>query len=774
MEAVIMAGGEGTRLRPLTCDRPKPMVHLCGRPVLDYILELLAQNGITKATISLRYLSDRISSAYPNQRFAGISLRFVEEDKPLGTAGSVRGAIQNADEPILVMSGDALCDFDLRSAIQFHKEKKAAATLILSRVADPREYGLVVTDPSGAVRGFLEKPGWGQAVTDAVNTGIYILSKQALSLIPQNREFDFGKDLFPLMLQKSMPLFGFGVKGYWCDIGDIRAYAQSQFDLLDKKVSTHLDQAERNGIYADVPLPAGKYTIHPPVYIGKQVTIGEGAVVGPYAVLDDGSTVGDYTTLRRSILLPGAYVSMRCELRGVLICAGASLGAHVEAYENVVVGTNAKIGRGARLLPGVRIWPEKVVEDGAHVSRNIKSGSARRGFFDDDGITGEVGIDLTPDFCAKLGAVAGETVGEKFLIVGDDGSNVGKALKQALSAGALSAGARVLDSGSTFESQFLFESVFCKAGMGIFARSSGAKAVLRLCDANGLPLCRKWERNMEIKLYSGEIRRCTPQEYGHPEEMSGIGALYARALTNLAPNGLMGTLTLVKTGNRQIRNCLEAVLHQLSCYAGGSIRFHLSMAGDQASFFDEGENYISPLHTLALGCIVAFEAGEDVALPFSAPRSLDEVAERYGRRIHRYLSCPADSSDQEARALAAKQPWVRDGLQNGIRILYYMKEKNILLKNLAKKLPSFAVSTRSIPVNGNPGKLLRAFDVEDTVNGNGEGVLLSRPHGKVLISPLKRGNGLRILAEAKNMEVADELCLSLQKELALRGNLDKK
>lgn len=772
MEAVIMAGGEGTRLRPLTCDCPKPMARLCGRPALAYILELLVHNGFHHAAVTLRYLPEHIRAAYPDGQCAGVTLRFVVEEEPLGTAGSVRNALEQMDEDVLVISGDALCDFDLRAAMRFHHAKKAAATLLLSRVADPREYGLVVTAPDGRVRGFVEKPGWSQSVTDAVNTGIYILSPQALAHIPQSGAFDFGKDLFPALLRADMPLYGFSADGYWCDIGDIGAYMQSQFDLLDGKVDVRLPGQAENGIYVKGALPAGQYILHAPVYVGENVTIGEDAVIGPYAVLDDGCTIGARAKVRQSVLLSDTYVGSRCELRGALVCAGASLGARAGLFEGSVVGANGKVGREASVAPGVRIWPGKRVEEGAHVSRNIKSGSARRGVFDDDGVTGEIGVDLTPEFCAKLGAAAGEATSRGWIAIGDDGSHVGSALKKALIAGALSTGAQVLDLGSAFEAQFRFSTTFCQADLGVFARAAGTRAVLRLFDSVGLPLCRKWERSVEMHLSTGQIARCLPWEYGVPEELAGLGIFYAHALSLLAPEGLTGMSATVRSANRQARVFLTRVLAEQGCLSG-SLRLHLTASGGAVSFFDEEGRYLSPLHTLALGCRIAFERGEDVALPYDAPRALDTLAAQHGRNVLRYLSCPADDADEEARALAARQPWVRDGLQNSMRILAYLKAHDLRLHDAVQSLPPFAVSVRSVPLSGNPGEVLRAFAGEIPA-GTGEGVLLDRRKGKVLLSPLKRGKGLRVLAEAADMETADELCLLVQKELQNGGSLDKK
>ena len=311
MKAIIMAGGEGSRLRPLTCDSPKPMARLCGRPVLEYILELLAAHGVTQAAVTLRYLPEAVTEHFPDRRYAGIDLRFVEEVSPLGTAGSVKNAaagfIQGKDEDstdgegFIVISGDALCDLDLTAAFEFHRRSGADATLLTSQVADPREYGLVDCDADGVVTGFVEKPGWTQAYIDRANTGIYILKPSCLDMIPEGEPYDFAKDLFSQMLRQDRKLCAFGAKGYWCDIGDLDSYRRCQSDILEGRVRTFC----RKAAGSHQP-PRGDYRIIEPVYIGEGVTIGCGSVIGPGAVLDDGVTVGAMTRIKESVLLPDA------------------------------------------------------------------------------------------------------------------------------------------------------------------------------------------------------------------------------------------------------------------------------------------------------------------------------------------------------------------------------------------------------------------------------------------------------------------------------------
>ncbi len=219
IQAIIMAGGAGTRLRPLTCGMPKPLSPLCGAPVMDYTLRLLQRHGYDHATATLCYRPDDIKNVFGTGRH-GVSLDYMTEDAPLGTAGSVLRAAGTSHEPLLVLSGDGLTHADLTKALAFHRQHSAAATLVLHHVDIPLAYGVVIVNESGRIERFVEKPDWSRVVSSMVNTGIYLLESEVLSLIPHDRPFDFGRELFPLMLEKGLPLYGYTDENYWCDVGD--------------------------------------------------------------------------------------------------------------------------------------------------------------------------------------------------------------------------------------------------------------------------------------------------------------------------------------------------------------------------------------------------------------------------------------------------------------------------------------------------------------------------------------------------------------------------
>ncbi|MEG0146494.1 MAG: nucleotidyltransferase family protein, partial [Clostridia bacterium] len=241
MKAVIMAGGEGSRLRPMTCACPKPMVPVMDKPVMAYALELLKRHGVTEAAVTLMYLPGRVTDYFGDGSDYGLRLTYYTEETPLGTAGSVKQAEKMLDETFVVLSGDGLTDCDLKSALAFHKEKKALATMVLKKVATPLEYGVVLTDSAGRVERFVEKPGWGEVCSDAVNTGIYLFEPEVLQYIPDNKPCDFGRELFPKLVEAGLPVYGYLMDGYWCDIGDTSAYLRANADMLDGKMALARD-----------------------------------------------------------------------------------------------------------------------------------------------------------------------------------------------------------------------------------------------------------------------------------------------------------------------------------------------------------------------------------------------------------------------------------------------------------------------------------------------------------------------------------------------------
>src|ERR1043165_2713905 len=288
-----MGGGEGTRLPPRTSNQPKPMVPIVGKPCMEHILELLREHGFEDVIVTVAFLPQAIRTYFGDGTSLGLNIQYSVEESPLGTAGSVRLASDALDDTFLVISGDALCDIDLGKIIEFHKEKGAAVTIGMKSVENPLEFGIVVTDEDGRVERFLEKPSWGQVFSDTINTGIYVLEPEVLRHIPDDRPYDFSKELFPFLLEMGRPLYGHVFDGYWQDIGNLDQFRQANFDALDERVRLNIPGIKlRGNIWLGEGVEVDDLAaIEGPAFLGNYCRIPPEATVGAYSVLSASVTL---------------------------------------------------------------------------------------------------------------------------------------------------------------------------------------------------------------------------------------------------------------------------------------------------------------------------------------------------------------------------------------------------------------------------------------------------------------------------------------------------
>lgn len=245
MKAVVMAGGEGTRLRPMTSSMPKPLLPVANRPIMEHVLRLLKRHGLSETVVTVQFLASLVKNYFGDGEELGMELTYANEEKPLGTAGSVKNAEEALkDDAFLVISGDALTDFDLTDLIAFHKEKGALVTVCLTRVPNPLEFGITIVDEEGKVERFLEKPTWGQVFSDTVNTGIYVMEPEVFDYVEADTSVDWSGDVFPQLMKEGKPIYGYIAEGYWEDVGTHESYVKAQADVLEGKVDVDLDGFE--------------------------------------------------------------------------------------------------------------------------------------------------------------------------------------------------------------------------------------------------------------------------------------------------------------------------------------------------------------------------------------------------------------------------------------------------------------------------------------------------------------------------------------------------
>jgi mannose-1-phosphate guanylyltransferase len=363
VQAVILAGGTGTRLRPLTTRVPKPVVTLVDRPFIAFMLEWLSGHGVDDVILSCGFLADNVRAVLGDGGAYGVEVRYVDEPQPLGTAGALKYAEPLLDERFLVLNGDVLSDIDLTAQIAQHETTGAIATLALIGVEDPSAYGLVRIGEDCAVHEFFEKPADGRAVDELISAGAYVLERSVLDLIPTGRPVSIEREIWPALIGKG--LFGYEASGYWLDIGSPERYLQGTFDIIEGQLQTSLaatlgpdhlsvaDSAKINGRVA------------PAALIGPNCELARGAQAGSLVVLGRGVHVAEHTRVERAVLLDGAQIGARCVLRNCVVAARVRVGAHTEISGGAVIGEDAVIGEHNVITHGARISPGVVLGDAA-------------------------------------------------------------------------------------------------------------------------------------------------------------------------------------------------------------------------------------------------------------------------------------------------------------------------------------------------------------------------------------------------------------------------
>jgi mannose-1-phosphate guanylyltransferase len=364
MQALILAGGQGTRLRPLTSTIPKPVVPLVGRPFISYMLEWLRSHGVDDVILGCGHMADGVRGVLGDGESLGIRLRYIEEPEPLGTGGALKFAEDLLDERFFMLNGDVLTDIDLTAELAQHERTGALATLALIPVEDPSAYGLVPLNADNSVREFIEKPGAEQTETDLINAGAYIIERSVLDgMAPAGTNISIEREVFPTLVGRG--LYGYPADGYWLDIGTPERYLQGTFDILEGNVSTEIGRrlSEAGRALQDGADVQGRVVA--PALVGAGSTIAFGAIVGGRTVLGENVTIGPGAHVESSVLLDGASVGQRSTVRGSIVGAGAQIGDHCHVEDRVVLGEGVKVGSDNVLTAGARIFPGVQLPEGA-------------------------------------------------------------------------------------------------------------------------------------------------------------------------------------------------------------------------------------------------------------------------------------------------------------------------------------------------------------------------------------------------------------------------
>jgi len=691
-----MAGGEGSRLRPLTSRQPKPLVPVAGRPIMEHILLHLRRHQMRDVVATVQYLGASIRNYFGDGSDQGVALSYSVEDSPLGTAGSVMLARQALNDTFVVISGDALTDIDLGAAVRFHRERRSMATIVLKPVPNPLEYGVVVVDPGGAVQRFIEKPSWGEVISDLANTGIYILDPAVFDFFRAGEVTDWSADVFPKLLKQGEPVYGWIASGYWEDVGSHSAYVKANFDCLEGRVKVDLPgtrTAEGIWVHEDAEISPNA-RVDGPALVCAGAKVRDGAwvngpcVIGGYTTIDSGAKVSN------SITWDHAYIGENVRLRGSVVCRSVTVKQGSLLEEGSVVGSDVVIGAGSTVNPNVRIWPNKEVEPGAVVRESIIwAGSWKRGLFTSYGLTGLTNVEFTPEFAARLGASVGALNPRGAEIaISRDYTRSARMVSRAVISGLISAGANVTDL-SVMPAPVTRYWAKHNRMQAMHVQTSPVdprSADIRIFDPSGLDLDKRSERKLEGLFFREDIRRVPHYEMGRivrrEDETDGY---IADLLSNLDIEAVRGAAfkIVIDYNNGAAARLLPRVLQELNCDV-------IPLNASPAEIVAEEDDQAFRGHLQEMGAIV------------SAVRAkLGVFIDRPGERC--FL---IDEEGQVLDHVAGFAVLAQLALQGHTGILLGPATASLAFTMIADEFGS-----RFVPTKITPGAVLRAAQHADTV-----------------------------------------------------------
>ncbi len=587
-------------------------------------------------------------------------------------------------ESFIVISGDLLTDFDLGGIIAFHNKKKALATITLTRVANPLEYGIVITDQDDKINRFLEKPTWGQVFSDTINTGIYVFQPEIFDYIPLNKEFDFSQDLFPLILSQNKPLYGCITKGYWRDIGNIAEYRQAHQDTLKGEVRMDIEGDRLNLIGKDIWVGKGSNInaknskLTGAVIIGKNVVVGQGTHLHD-VVIGDNCIIGENAFIEHSIIWANSKIGDKTRVGEAIVCDQVEIGKQAIIEQNVILSKQAKIGNQAQVMANVKVWPGKVVDDQAVLSSSLIWGDRwLKEFFAGPRVTGLANMEMTPEFAAKLGAAYGALLGKgSVVLTSRDSHPVSRMINRAVISGLLSAGVKVHELRALPIPIVRYQLKTGGEQGGLHTRKSpfDPKMVdIIFFDKDGRDLPAGKIKNLERMFLREDFSRAEPEDTGVIEFPHRVMEGYREGLlsyidtqvireakykvvidyaygaaANIFPS-ILGALGIEVVALNAFENpekltksrddfisCSNQRLSQMVQSLKADVGFLLDSGAERVYLVDEQGKIMDEDQALAAVSLLVMKSRtvKELAVPVTASRAIEEMAQKYQVKVKR-------------------------------------------------------------------------------------------------------------------------------------------
>ncbi|MBE6811608.1 MAG: hypothetical protein E7523_01870 [Ruminococcaceae bacterium] len=762
MIAVIMCGGMGTRMRPITELIPKPLLQVGGRTVLDILICQLAEAGVEHVYLTLGYKADMITEFVEKMNYP-LQITLVNESTPLGTAGGLRNAVGDTMEDVIVLSGDNIFSFNLKEIYRMHINSGADVSLVGAYRDDPRDYGTVQVGEDGRILSFIEKPSWAQAESNIINTGFYILKGNVVSLIPKGIMFDFANDLFPQLMHEQYDLRCIFSVGEWGDLGDMVSYLQVNRAVLDETFGPLIDPERL--IKEDKILPGGTL-IKAPCSIGKNVTIGENCRIGPFCTIGNDCTIGDDANIENTIISEGCSIGRHFYCFGAFIGENCKIDACVTVEENAVlagydaIGCYISVSGDCRMDPGCQFY-----DDTARLQGNVKkvckylsltAGGIKEADLSDFSLIDAFSVGVAVAACKNI----------KRIGIGRNEGTVSDIYKRAIMIGIQAAGGTVYDFDVMFRARRVFYSDYCSLDFFIFVEHEESSITLAFCGKSGCPLSRATERSLIANFRYNTFPTLKNVQCKDVFFMQPIAALYNSLFIHLLPVSDGRFNVAVACDNRTIYELFCKALHEKGYhYHYGGVLFMIDKYGEKF-YAIENEHAYSYDRILSICCRHAFEAGKNVAVGESAPGILEQMAEEYHCKLFRLYEAEREPTAEEV-AVLTENPWVFDGLSCIAQLLNIMQCTKKSIQQLSDALPDCYVKNFSVRYDGLPKTFRQNLQKNGALRSqNRDGYYeWEDERGTIRVKSDAACKNIKVLIEADSIELSRELSADAEEKI---------
>lgn len=788
LKGIILAGGYGTRLRPITLTTPKPLCKICGESVIERLLRLMPEWDINEVAISTMYLSDIIRQQIGESK-NGLKISYVTEETPLGSAGGAKLASEAFEndfcDNFIILSGDGIFDFDIRKAVVFHEANDADVTIVTYPTKEPLEYGVVLSDKTGKIKSFCEKPSWSEVRSNTVNTGIYIIKSAIFKDIPNGRQFDFSKDLFPFLLGTKRKLYSYEAEGYWCDIGDLSAYYKCNVDAMCGKIkNVDFSEAISEKEAAELGIKVSF-----PVYISKKAKLSPDTNIGKYSVILDNSDIGAKSEIIGSIIMENVKIGSNTNINGSIICENTVVENNTKIYSGTTIGAGCTIAAGATITEGVSIWAGKSVGKGFCVTQDVLFENNCKSLYSENGLyAGNKAEGINSDYISRIGYAVAITAKDflkkdrlsENIRIGlmHDGKPESALICETLLCSVRSAGCRSFSFLAGNDAMARFACWEFLTDIFLFITEDENERIIKLYDKFGCPVSREFERKFEASYKSKKQEACSEiydtvyidnLKYFYISNI--LKALEEEFRDDGSPQGILnGCKYYIEnySENSVIYYILKAILTELGAeltteFSNDAIFIYISADGTSGNISERNNGKIISLDDFHISralltysvnygnCLFTLPYFASVTASFLIKNGYKNTTKDVGNNT---LS---DSFVKEIRK-------IYDMCYAVPRLLCILKKENKTISAFNKELPQFEIKIRNIDGEETGGEyrasvMKRLYDKYEREKNLTEkdGFTLDLNKGKVTVIPRRTG-GFKLVSEAMNSEIATELC----------------